>query len=197
MNPKILVLCFPLLFLLFVNNKRIGDSQSNEKPEVEDAIHLQTLDFKQIGNSILFLNRTDTSYYYVSLASSVTMPALVSFASYVPGNLVVRNSSTTALITFSTNSNANGISYLKGTGYDSLFLMTYQGEIYIDYDPPIDLISCKCFPDEDAEDHDCDSGGEGSSGCEVTDGGETGPIGWHNHCSVDCKPGFFACCNET
>lgn len=55
-----------------------------------------------------------------------------------------------------------------------------------------DYIDCECF--KIGAEHDCDHGGEGSSGCSAHDGGTVGPLSWDNSCSVDCNDGYYACC---
>lgn len=157
---------------------------------------MQTLDYHTGSDYVLFLHSLDTSYYLVQQDSPSELPSRVGFVSFVPGTLVIRNLNDASLITFSVGSIVNGIGHFKGTKFNEELLSTSSsGVVLVDY-PPIDALSCKCHPVAEVLNFVCEHGGEGSTACEVTDGGTTGPVSWTNHCSVSCGTGYFACCNE-
>lgn len=99
---------------------------------------------------------------------------------------------------------ANGISSFSGKLYDSRFLLTdYKsgtdaGRV-TGWNPDIDVswVPCKCRL-SGSDDSDCNSGGNGSGGCETYTGGEFGPVVTEQRCKVTCKKeqGYYACCTQ-
>lgn len=157
---------------------------------------IDTLTYSTGEGFVLFLRPADTSFYLLQLSSPVTVPTHAAFVSFIGGVLAIRDLSTAVIQYYALSTDIYGIGYYKGQKHTDLLTTTTPGGFVLLEDPPIEQLSCRCYPDDVVHATSCTAGGEGATECEITDGGETGPLGWHNHCGVSCRDGYFACCNE-
>lgn len=152
------------------------------------------LKFVSAKDYSLFLNKDTKEFYLLQTKSKVSIPKNSSFVEFSEKRgLVIRDKSGT--ITYTLGENIYGIAHMKGKEFVNALTVNSNGNL--NFIPNVGTVifelACGCVSNGTTS--DCDSGGAGSNGCSVTDGGSVG-IGWNNGCSVSCNEGYYACCNE-
>ena len=145
---------------------------------------------------ILIFDRLDSTFYFAQHTGNTANPALpltgVSIDATIPELLLVGANQTSTTIGFDQQTYSVGT--FSGLTYEQRLLNSTLTNFLTSWENDIYELSCKCIPKGDAA--ECEQGGSGSSGCEVTDGGGIGSANWNNHCSVTCENMHYACCNE-
>jgi hypothetical protein len=59
---------------------------------------------------------------------------------------------------------------------------------------PEEKVNCKCV--STIQHLECESGGEGSTSCSVSQTVTAGPVSTTNTCTTTCGTGYYACCNK-
>ena len=146
----------------------------------------------------LFLNTTDTSFYFLQARTSISVPAKGNYAGFNNNILTIQDLATAKPVNYRLDANIYGITVLKGQKFTQLLTSSTPGEMSIrtDIDDYVDDLACRCLPDKQTLHEECKQGGGGVTDCEITDGGSTGPMGWKYQCFVYCGEGYDACCIE-
>lgn len=107
---------------------------------------------------------------------------------------------------FQHNNNIYGIGKINAELSSSLFkdmVFTRSNENYYDnsnyYEPDdVAAIKCGCIKETAKQKPtNCESGGEGSTQCGITDGGGVATMSWGHQCEVSCKSGYYSCCTTS
>ena len=189
LTMKILLISILSLSLACLYSTNHADVNPSSKGGL---IHVSGNDFT------LFFNLESEDFYLLQAKEKITVPKDCSFQRYdKAGGLVVFDNNTSGTTAFHLGDQIYGIAHMSGEKYTkSLILNTKEGVNFVpNPGGVIEELSCACYPSSSGS-RSCDSGGEGSNGCEITDGGGTGTINWNNQCQVSCNTGFYACCNE-
>lgn len=184
------------LLLLFFSGMLFSSSEPTCKTGV--GVHQTPPLVQYVGEKYaLLFNPTDSVLYKLQFNVKPTIPAHAELVQFTPSELRRREQGTQRIVSYALNGQIIGIAKMKGPRYTG-GLMTNNGTALafvpgLD-DGDVEELSCQCY--QVAAVHSCQSGGAGSNGCEITDGGSVGGVGWTNHCQVSCTGGYYACCNE-
>ncbi len=146
----------------------------------------------------IFYNPPTATFYLFQFNTAPAIPNQPVLVSFAPQELRLSDSNTKKPAVYSLSNNVYGIASMSGEGYQQRLLTGSGASLAFvsDIDTALEEVSCKCYRDNGRQYKDCDSGGEGANGCEVTDGGGVATANWQHHCQVSCHTGYYACCNK-
>lgn len=154
------------------------------------------------GNGFsLFFNPPTGAFYLLQTTEKLSVPASVTFQSFSKeSGLTIKDSRSAHTINYSIGGQVLGMATFSGSRYASQLTTTAPNGTVAFVGNVGDVIfelSCHCRRNGTAQpEGGCQSGGDGSTGCEITDGGGFATGNWNNHCQVSCASGYYACCNE-
>lgn len=148
----------------------------------------------------LLCDPSTKNFFYLQTKAGLDLPQRARLASFSKGVVSLYELAEGKTINLELDERIFGIAHMRGTWYEENLLWKNTQGVQAFVDEPDDLInelSCTCIVvGTPTEPEDCDSGGVGSTGCEITDGGRVASANWTNHCQVSCAEGYFSCCNE-
>lgn len=155
--------------------------------------------------SMYMYNQKDTICYFIQYENPENINLInPKYISYDKKNsiITVTNEDNTQEI-YKHNANIYGIGKIRAELSNSLFkemVLSRSNQNYYDYstyNEPDDIgaVKCGCIKYiAKKKPNNCQSGGEGSTQCGITDGGGVATAQWNNQCEVSCGANSYSCC---
>ncbi|MDZ4706040.1 MAG: hypothetical protein SH848_19085 [Saprospiraceae bacterium] len=146
---------------------------------------------------VVFYEKTSKDFYFLQTSEPIVVPENPSLFSYdKSGKLELRKEDGKSKVVYKLGGAIFGIAKMGGENFEKRLLINSGQELSFvpNVGDVVAELACGCVSNGISS--ECDSGGAGSTGCEITDGGSVAGVGWTNHCQVSCSAGHYSCCNE-
>lgn len=191
---------FYFFFLLLASSVIIScQTKSDSSIYTFEPRNTSSDDFIFYDSLGLFWDASESVIYFLKFNSlpSNSLGEVIEFESYNdstdPQLVIKTNLSTSAVYdTFTFSQNIYGIGTLSGNDAIDMYMNEENGTYTFPDQPEVQEVACDCFRQETVPPENCQHGGRGTSGCSASD---SGPL-YDKSCSVKCKSGYYACCND-